>query len=89
MSFLNYDLGSLAAGEIVTVTLEGVASNVMLMRPAEVQNFVARRRFRYHGGYVRKSPVSLQAPSAGQWHLIVQPKGGDVRASVRVRHRVL
>lgn len=85
MRFLHYDLNQLSGGEIVTVNLSGVESDVMLMSPGDFRSFQVGAGFSYHGGHARQSPVRLAVPSAGSWHVVVVPgRGGQVSASVSV-----
>ena len=63
VQFTYYKLGHVAGGTVVEVTLQGSAANVRLMDSSNVNNYKAGRRHRYHGGFVRKSPVRLQVPT--------------------------
>jgi hypothetical protein len=67
------------------VTLEHRA-NVLLMDEPNFQRYRDEGEFTYSGGEARHSPVILEVPSAGQWHVVVDLGGADgvVRASVRV-----
>lgn len=86
MKFQRYDLGNLGGGEIVEVTLSGSASNVRLMDSSNFQSYRAGRRHTYYGGYAKRSPVRLQVPRAGHWHITIDLGGyaGSVRSSVQV-----
>ena len=44
------------------------------------------RRHRYTGGLAKKSPLRLQIPSSGHWHVAIDMQGlrGSTKASVRV-----
>jgi hypothetical protein len=86
MNFTHYDLGQLAGGEVIEVSLEGAAANVQLM---DSLNFLACRtgqRHQYLGGHATRSPVRLHVPSAGHWHVAVDLGGyrGSVHSSIRV-----
>lgn len=85
MEYLHKPL-DLSEGDIVEVTLSGNAANVLLLDPANFQNYQAGRAYEYHGGYVRSSPYRIQAPRPGRWHLVIDLAGGAgrVQASVRV-----
>lgn len=82
--FLHYDL-NLNKDDVVEVTLDRQA-NVRLMDSVNYQSYRSGAQHRYFGGHVKKSPVLLPAPGAGQWHLVVDLGGypGTVRAKARV-----
>ena len=86
MRFIHHDLGNLHGGEIVQVTLKGSAANVRLVDNSNFNNFRAGRRHRFYGGHAKKSPVRLQVPRAGHWHVVVDlgGYGGQVRSSAQV-----
>jgi hypothetical protein len=85
MQFIHTDLGQRRGGEIVEITLTSGA-NVRLMNSSDFSNYKNGRSHRYIGGLARKSPVRLQIPSSGHWHVAVDMQGlrGSTRASVRV-----
>jgi hypothetical protein len=84
--FIHQDLGQRRAGEIVEVTLSGSAANVRLMDSSAFQSYRNGRNHRYYGGLAKQSPVRLQIPHSGHWHVTVDMTGlrGTVRASVRM-----
>ena len=86
MNFNHYDLGHRRGGEIVEVTLSGSAANVRLMDSSDFQSYKNGRSHRYQGGLARRSPIRLQIPRAGSWHVTVDMQGlrGTVRSAVRV-----
>lgn len=86
MNFTHYDLGNLKGGEIVEVTLSGTAANVRLMDSSNFSSFRSGRNHRFLGGHATKSPVRLQVPGAGRWHVTIDLGGyrGNVRSNVRV-----
>lgn len=86
MNFQHYDLGNRSAGEIVEVTLKGSAANVQLMDSSNFSSYKARRQYRYQGGYAKRSPVRLQIPRSGHWHVAIDLGGhrGTVRSAVNV-----
>lgn len=90
MNFLKFDLGSRQRGEIVEVTLTRGA-NVRLMNSSDFSNYKNGRRHHFIGGLARKSPVRLQIPNSGHWHVAVDMQGlqGSTNASVRVVPGVL
>lgn len=88
--FIHNDFGRRESGEIVEVTLTSGA-NVRLMDQQNFQSYKAGRRHRYQGGLATKSPVRLQIPRSGHWHVAVDMQGlrGSTRAGVRVLPRAL
>lgn len=86
MQFIQTDLGNRRGGEIVQVTLQGKAANVLLLDSSNFQAFKAGRRHRYYGGLAKRSPVNLAIPRSGHWYVVVHMSGlkGSVRASVQV-----
>lgn len=85
MQFIHNDLGQRKAGEIVEVTLTSGA-NVRLMNSSDFNNYRSGRRHRYIGGLAKKSPLRLQIPNSGHWHVAVDMQGlrGSAKASVRI-----
>ena len=85
MQFIHNDLGQRDRGEIVEVTLTSGA-NVRLMDNSNFSDYKNGRRHSYIGGLAKQSPLRLQIPSSGRWHVAVDMQGlqGSTRASVRV-----
>ena len=81
MKFIHHNLGHVAGGSVVEVTLKGSAANVRLMDQSNFNNYKARRRHHYQGGLARKSPVRLRVPRSGTWHVTVDMQG--LRGTVR------
>ena len=87
--FLHYEIRT-NAGDAIEVALNGNAANVLLLDDPNYQSYQSGHQFRYRaGGYFSRSPVILQAPSSGQWHVVVDLGGrpGRVSAAVRVLSR--
>lgn len=86
MKFIHTDLGQRKRGETVEVMLTGNAANVRLMDSSNFAAYKRGRRHRYHGGLAKRSPVKLQIPNSGHWHVAVDMQGlrGTTNASVRV-----
>jgi hypothetical protein len=86
MPFTHYDLGQQSAGATVRVTLRGAEANVMLLDSANLATYRRGGRFSYSGGHYRRSPVVLQVPGVGHWHVVVDLGGyaGRVESSVEV-----
>ncbi len=85
MNFIHNDLGHRQRGEIVEVTLTSGA-NVRLMNSSDFSSYKNGRRHRYIGGLAKKSPLRLQIPTSGHWHVAIDMEGlrGSTRASVRI-----
>lgn len=85
MQFIHTDLGQRKRGEIVEVTLTSGA-NVRLMDSSNFSSYKNGRRHRFIGGLAKRSPIRLQIPNSGHWHVAVDMQGlrGSTRASVRV-----
>jgi hypothetical protein len=85
MNYLDFDLGRLGGGELVTVALSGVESDVMLLSGSDVHRFARGDQVTYWGGHYRSSPARIAVPSAGAWHVVVLPgPGGRIQANVSV-----
>lgn len=86
MNFTQYDLGHVDRGSVVVVTLSGSAANVRLMDSSNFSSYKAGRQHRFTGGLARSSPVRLQVPHSGTWHVAVDMQGlrGSVRSGVQV-----
>lgn len=86
MKYLSYDLGHRAAGDNVTINLRGSAANVRLIDSTNFAAYRARRSHTGHGGYATASPVRLQIPRDGFWHVVIDlgGRGGHVEATVKV-----
>lgn len=85
MQFIHNDLGQRKAGEIVEITLTSGA-NVRLMNNSDFSNYKNGRRHRYIGGLAKQSPLRLQIPNSGHWHVAIDMQGlrGSTKASVRI-----
>lgn len=85
VQFIHNDLGQRQRGEIIEVTLTSGA-NVRLMSSSDFSNYKNGRRHRFIGGLAKKSPIRLQIPNNGHWHVAIDMQGlrGSTRASVRV-----
>lgn len=85
MEFIYNDLGQRKRGEIVEITLSSGA-NVRLMDSSNFSNYKNGRQHRYIGGLAKRSPLQLQIPNSGHWHVAIDMQGlrGSTRASVRV-----
>jgi hypothetical protein len=84
MNYLHNEL-QLGSGDIVEVILDH-AANVQLLDSANFELYKQGKRYHYHGGYYKETPVRIQAPHDGPWHIVVDLGGGagTVRASLRV-----
>lgn len=86
MNFTHYNLGHVDRGSVVVVTLKGNAANVRLMDGSNFSSYRSGRQHRYVGGLARSSPVRLQVPHSGTWHVAIDMQGlrGQVRTGVNV-----
>lgn len=86
MQFTHYNLGHVERGSVVVVTLSGSAANVRLMDGSNFSSYRSGRQHRYVGGLAKRSPVRLQVPHSGTWHVTVDMQGlrGSVRSGVQV-----
>jgi hypothetical protein len=86
MQFTHYDLGNKSRGDVVEITLSGSAANVRLMDSSNFQSYKNGRQHRFYGGLAKRSPVRLQIPSSGHWHVTIDMQGlrGSVRSSIRM-----
>ncbi len=71
MNFVHHDLGHRSRGEIVEINLSGSAANVRLLDSSNFRSYRAGRKHRYTGGLAKRSPVRLQIPHSGHWHVAV------------------
>lgn len=85
MQFIHTDLGQRQLGDIVEITLSAGA-NVRLMDSSNFSSYKSGGRHQYIGGLAKVSPLRLQIPTLGHWHVAIDMQGlrGSVRASVRV-----
>jgi len=85
MNFIHNDLGVLNGGEVVEVTLSSQA-NVRLMDSSNFSSYRQGGEHRFFGGLAKQTPLRLQIPNAGHWHIAIDlgGYGGSVRAGVRV-----
>ena len=86
MRFVHHDLGQCNGGEAVEISLSGNSANVRLLDNINLNSYRNGRQHTYYGGQARQSPVRLQIPYSGHWHVVVdlQGLGGSVRSSVRI-----
>lgn len=84
VKFLHWEVDAVE-GTVVRVELDAQA-NVMLMDSSNFSSYRSGSQFRYFGGHTTRSPVTLAAPHAGRWHVVVDLGGnnGHVNASVSV-----
>jgi len=56
------------------------------MNSSDFNNYKRGARHRYIGGLAKRSPLRLQIPSNGHWHVVIDMQGlrGSTRAGVRV-----
>lgn len=84
MRFLHYQFSAGPSDRIV-VTLDKQA-NVLLLDDANFQAYRQGRRYRYYGGWVKRSPFHLRPPYFAHWNVVINLGGraGRVNASCRL-----
>jgi len=84
-SYTHYDLQMQRGGTVIEITLSAVA-NVRLMTHANFDLFRNARQHKFLGGVAKKSPIRLQIPENGHWHVVVDMEGhqGKVDSSIRM-----
>ncbi len=85
MNFLNYEVWT-KAGDVIEVILTGNSANVLLLDDLNFANYRAGKPFKYFGGYYEQSPVALNSPAPGKWHVVIDLGGrpGHLNAAARV-----
>ncbi len=85
MNFIHTDLGCGNIGKVVKITLTSGA-NVRLMNDCNFSSYRNGRRHQYIGGLAKRSPINLQIPDSGRWHVVVDMQGlkGSTQASVQL-----
>jgi len=73
------------AGDTIEVSLDR-AANVQLLDPPNYELYRKKEPFTYFGGHATQTPVVLDVPADGCWHLVIDLGGGPghVRASARI-----
>jgi hypothetical protein len=86
VGFLHWDLGSRDSGDVVEITLRGMAANVLLMDSSTFSTF--SRDGSYGGAYrglAQRSPLRLRIPISGHWYVLLHTGELMAHASVSVR----
>ncbi|MBX3746084.1 MAG: DUF1883 domain-containing protein [Verrucomicrobiae bacterium] len=85
MDFIHNDLGYRKGGEVVEITLTSGA-NVRLLDSSNFSSYKNGCRHTYIGGLAKQSPLRLQIPRSGHWHVAIDMQGlrGSTRAGVRM-----
>lgn len=83
--FVKYDLGYQQAGSVVAVELRHRA-NVHLLDSHNFGRYQRGDSFNAIGGEALRSPLNLEIPSAGYWHVVIDLGGaaGTIESSVSV-----
>ena len=71
MEHLYWDLGSLAGGARLEVSLRGSTARICLMDIDHYQAYLDGCEYEYHGGFYNVSPVALEVPYDDHWYLVV------------------
>lgn len=89
MKSLVSNLGQRDKGDVVEVTLTGTAANVLLLDSMNLRRYRNGQSFRHYGRHATSSPVRIEVPHGGSWHVVIDHGGrrGRTDASVRVLHR--
>ena len=84
--FIHSDLGFRDSGDVVVVTLSGSAANVRLLDSYNFSQYQGGQNHSYYGGLAQQSPVRIQIPHSGIWHVVVDMQGlqGSVQAGFQV-----
>lgn len=85
MNYLHYEL-NLGNKDVVIVQLDKQA-NVRLLDDTNYLKYSNGSEYQFYGGRAVKSPVHLNAPHSGFWHLVIDLGGyaGTINASVNIR----
>lgn len=85
MNFLHYEF-DLQSDDVVEVTLDKQA-NVRLLDTLNYHAYKRGIQHKYYGGLAKTSPIILNPPHAGHWHVVIDLGGfsGTVKASVVIR----
>jgi hypothetical protein len=85
MNFVHSDLGVLSAGSVVVVNLD-TAANVRLLDETNFRAYQQGQQHRFYGGQARRSPLRIQVPASGHWHVALDLGGasGSIRSSITV-----
>jgi hypothetical protein len=83
MMFYLHHRFELGPDEVIEAIIDR-AANVLLLDPENYEDYRQGRTYQYAGGgYATESPVRMQPPRPGTWHLVVDLGGGpgSVRAT--------
>lgn len=84
MTIATFDIKGARAGAVAVVSLSGVESDVLLMTPSDASAYLRGQRVHYRGGHYTSSPARISIPHAGDWRVLVVPRGGRVHATLQV-----
>jgi hypothetical protein len=82
MQFIHNDLGQRQGGDVVEVKLTSGA-NVRLMDASNFNAYRNSRPHRFVGGLARQTPIRLQIPNSGHWHVAIDMQGCAVGHPLR------
>ncbi len=83
MNYLHHEVKA-GPNEIIEVTLDNRA-HVRVMDPLNFQNYKEGKKYRYHGGFAKKTPVHIKPPCQGLWYVVVDLGGRAGRVGVSIR----
>ena len=83
--YTHYDLDMQRSGTVIEITLSAIA-NVRLMTHATFDLFKNARQHKFLGGVAKQSPIRLQIPKSGHWHVVVDMEGhaGKAESSIKM-----
>lgn len=76
MQYWHYDFDGTSAGDMVRVDID-IAANVILVDDSGFRSYQCGGQYRYWGGQVKRTPIFLQIPYNGNWHLVIDLGGGS------------
>lgn len=82
--YTHYDLKTQRGGTVIEITLSAIA-NVRLMTQANFDLFRAAHHHKFLGGVAKKSPIRLQIPENGHWHVVVDMEGHPGKAESAIK----
>lgn len=85
--FVHYDLGYRNSGDTVEVALVKTTAFVRLLNDSEFNNYKAKKSYRFIGGLPKESPVILQIPNYGHWHVVLDQNGDPCHIESKIKIR--
>ena len=76
----------LKAGDVAEVMCSHQCA-IMLMDDENLAHFVDGHKFHYYGGFYKKLPAQIPAPTTGDWNVVVHMNGSKARFAYSVAFR--